>query len=303
MLRRYNELREEPMPVKPALLLSIGRGTIEPAGRALDVEVLDDMIERLRGDEFYVPTDRLRPNAAGGTLSLVVGDALTTGRFRRPGDTAKVHAKAVYTYLQKTQNSTDARRFIPAVCVDGRTPVKDGLENPAVVGGHDDEHGPEGCGAQKRLGDILTYLSQHGDEVRGLMAAIGVDIDDTTHEATTARSASLLDEGYVSPGSELRQALVDVAGKQSVATLAGEHNEVVLVINTQDGTTLDRAKLREVFGDEYEAFNVDVAALKKSAEAMSLTPEEAQQKFVAMLYYNVATAAVLAGPSLRIVVR
>lgn len=288
----------------PTLTLAIG--TIEPAPRVAsgDIEAakVGDLAERLTGDEFFTETPESTPsacvdgrseadgtsantlNAAGGTFSAVVGDILTTGTYLRSGsDTAATHAIAVYSFLRQAGYA---------------------------VGGHDADHATGegcGCGAEDKFKDLLDFIHAEGAAVRdvvgGIASALGIDIPDELHDHIVSRAGLLSTSGYVSTGSQLRAAFVDATGdKNAVRTLTGPHNEVVLVVNLDAGVTLDRARIRAEFGDKYQAFNVDVPALQAAAKALSLTPEEANAKLIAMLYYNVATAAVLGGKSMRVVV-
>ncbi len=276
-------------------------GTIGPSGRIAAGEIddigLSNICTQLAGSDFFVPTSvpiptqcvdgRPRadgtcvpqPNAAAGTFTIVIADALTTGQYRTAHENAALHAKAVYTYL---------------------------IQHGLPVGGHDADHvvAPGcGCGAEDKLADMLAYIRDHGEEVQGLLAAVNVAVDDDTHRMIVAQAAQLLDGSYVVPGEDLRQAYIDTAGEKSVETLAGAHNEVVLVINTQAGTTLDRAKLAGEFHNIYQAFNVDVPAIETAVKTIATTEVETAQKLAAALYYNVATAAVLADKSLCLVVR
>jgi hypothetical protein len=282
-------------------------GTIGPEQRIkrgeISAETVDELAERLTSNEFYDDiSDELGPNAAGGTFSLVIADALTTNRFRQAGQTAEAHAVALYGWLMANKNDAEHRSIIPRVCVDGRLPVEGSEPNMAVIGGHDDEHGPDGCGAQKKLGPILEYIQTRGNDLRQFAAAHGVEIDDDTHDAIVRNAGVLLAEGYVSTGTELRGAYVRVAGEASVTKLAGDHKEVVGVLSKDKFKTLNRSKIRAAFGEGYDAFGIDVGVFPAAAAVISDGDEqEAWQKFVAMLYYNEATTTVLADHGLRIV--
>jgi len=288
---------------------SVAIGTIGPSARVGSGEIthdmVDEVVQRLKGDEFYTEIgNEFGPCAAGGTFTLVVADALTTNRFREDGETAADHAQKLYAWLLEHKNDEESRRIIPRVCIDGRSPG-DQYVNNSVIGGHDDEHGEDGCGAQKNLGPILAFIVEHGDGVRQFLEERGIQISDRMHTTIVAQSTTLSSpqSGYISTGTELRGAFVAVGGEGVVARLRGLHNEIVGVVNTEEGKTLNRKRLREVYSDAYEAFDIDVAPLKKATAAISLTEEEAEQKFVAALYYNVATTLVLAEPSLRTVDR
>ena len=60
-------------------------------------------------------SDKNRPNAPGGTFSLVVADALTTGRWMDLGDAAYDHAKKLFAHLIDTVDDEEHRRVIPAL--------------------------------------------------------------------------------------------------------------------------------------------------------------------------------------------
>jgi hypothetical protein len=104
-----------------------------------------------------------------------------------------------------------------------------------------------------------------------------------------------------SPGRELLAAVTMHADEVFIDTLAGSHNEVVAILNTVPGTTLDRDALRHEFGEEYEAFNVDVWSFEEAARAISPTEDEVTQKVTALVYYNLATTMVLSGKKMRAV--
>lgn len=276
-------------------------GHIGPAARVESDEIeqakVNELASCLRAHDFYTKVDGEHgPNSAGGTFSLVVADALTTNRFRRHGRVAKEHAKSIYGWLMEHKADEGSRKIIPRVCVDGRLPVQGSAVNQAVVGGH----GPV-CGAQAELESILRYIAERGEDLRVLAASLGVDIDHADHELITIQARSLLDEGYVSSNDELRNAFVQTAGEASVPDLAGHHAEVVAVINMDKMVTLDRRKIEQVFGGRYESFAVDIGVLPDAAAAVSGSEQEARQKFAALVYYNLATTAVLGDKSLQIV--
>ena len=292
--------------VREEAYLSIGEGAISPQARLEAGEITEEgiqqFIEALNDDSNYldidasqVPTDcvdgrfrkdgqaRTGAEAAAGTFSVVMADALTNGSYRRSGEQAPAHVKRVFGVLQEL-----------------------GKE----VGGHDDDHAAGancGCGAEDRLDasdphapSILGYIARRGTEIQAVLATLGVEVSDDLNTAIMAQATHLREDGYATGGAELRAATKEVAGEDSIITLTGTHNEIVVNINMRAGKVLDRQKLAERFGDKYQAFNVDVMALKNGTDSISLTEEEAHKKLVAALYYNVATAAVLSHASLRV---
>lgn len=292
--------------------LVIGQGSIDPQTRVARGEIteqrIDELEARLRGDEFFTEIDEestptkcvdgrgradgeqeLDANAAGGTFSLVMADSLSGhNTYRHAGQKAFQHAKNLYGHLVKM----------------GRK-----------IGGHDDDHAQapnSGCGAQDKLDNadadqpsILRYIANRSDGIRAFLSSVGVEVDDELHAKISANAGALHDEEYATNGADLRAVFTGTpgAGDDAVERLSGPHNEVVLVVNTKLGQTLDRQKVKAAFGDAYQVFNVDVWALLNGCTDTSLSPEEANERLVAALYYNVATAAVLAGRSLRVVAR
>jgi putative intracellular protease/amidase len=286
-------------PVDTRLVGKDAIGAIGPGPRVEDGEIDGDVVEelaaRLEGDELFVPIgDEFGPCAAGGTFTLVAADALTTGRFYTSGDSAADHAKKVYRWLLDNKDDTESRTVIPRVCIDGRVEVE-GPQNDTVVGGHLD------CGALKKLKTTLGLIAD-GDAVRAFLAKRGVEVDDDTHRLMTSRAQMLLESGYADgEAEEGYEAFRETAGEAAVPALQGEHTEVVGVANYAEGVTLNRKKERDEFGDTVSAFNLDVAPLSAASEIMALTPEEAHQKFVAALYFNVGTELALCHGSLRTV--
>jgi hypothetical protein len=272
---------------------SSAKGTIQP--RPDQRERLEEVTDRVRNGEFHVPiashvTLPVRcvdgrsalnptlpaPNSAGGTESLFVADDLTVKRFTGQDGTTLAGYVEVVTFLKQA-----------------------GYE----VGGHTDTHAggeKSGCGANDRLKEIYRYIAEHGDILKGLAARLGVRVSDDTHNLIQANAAK---RTQFSKGAELFAYLKQSGQPEFVDTLDGEHNEVLAVVNTVPQSTLDRAALAREFGPNYQAFNVDVWAFKDAARVLSGVESEIAQKVAALVYYNLATTMVLAGPELRVVVR
>lgn len=303
------------------LYLTFGEGGIDPQARVAAGETtqtdLDRLHEFLLTHEAYDDLDpqlalfpgqcvdgrgidTLGANAAGGTFSIVMGDALSNQAYR-PSETstAPEHAVVVYEEVQKR---------------GGR------------IGTHNDvhKHGPNcGCGAQDRLnGDeaqeqksfILPFITRRHTEIKNFLTGlrytqtgdlVGVEIPDETDKLVASRAQELISEDYATDGVALEQASVMVAGEESVATLGEKHPhhlEAALVIDTRPNKTLNRKKIEELFGGNLQAFYVNVASLASGADKMSISPQDMHQRLIASLYYNVATAGVLGGPGLEIIV-
>lgn len=173
----------------------------------------------------------------------------------------------------------------------------------APVGGHTDSHAhaeASGCGANDKLPAIYDFIARRGDELRTLAASLGVSVDTVTHQLITGNAAA---RTSFSAGAELLDELNQTVAMGGVVdALRGSHNEVVATINLRAGTTLNREALAREFGSDYQSFNVDAWSFAAAAEATSLSEEEASQKVAAMVYYNLATAGVLCGKAMRVVV-
>lgn len=268
--------------------LQEAEGTIQPTPE--QAEVVRELTERLLGDEFYSETtdtipsvcidgrgggEALEPNAAGGSETLYVADDLTTKRLTRADGTTLGGYREILDVITAHNHR---------------------------VGGHTDAHANEeksGCGANDKLPQIYEFIAEHGDVLLARAAELGVEVNDDDHALIIGQAASRQE---FSKSTQLLEALESNA-PANVDHLTGDHHEVVAIINTKPGTTLDRTKLAEVYHDDVEAFNVDAWAFDEAAYILSLTPEEAAAKKAAMVYYNLATAYVLCGPRTKIVVR
>jgi hypothetical protein len=252
---------------------------------------LSEVLRRIRGTEFFVLVSNsipshcidgrpgafgFAPNSAGGTESLMVADDLTTQRFAA-------------TYGTTLEAYTNTVRYLDS--------------NLLPVGGHTDDHSgvdKSGCGANDRLPEIYAKIASQGDIVRRLPEAIGIRVDDTTH-------ALLVDNARVrtefSSGAEILEALTYTAGDETVDALSGDHQEVVVVVNFVPQTTLNRAALDAAFDGMFQAFNVDVWSFAIAANAIAIDSAEITSKIVALAYYNIATALVLCGPEMPVIIR
>lgn len=288
-----------------ATLGEYGQGAIGPEPRIKNGEIteaeVDEFVEALQSDEFYDETKgflpaccvdgrhrldgecRLGPNAAGGVFSLVAADMLTTQTLRLDAHDSAGYAQNVFDYLNRTY--------------------------PGQFGGHNDDRvsntgTDSGCGAVDRMAQVISLIASHGDALRSAAGSLGIVIDDDDFDVIVGRAQQIAQEHglEISEGSGMMRALQRVAGTGSVETLTGDHNEVAVVINEREGTTLNRAKIRERHGDKLQAFNYDRWAMRKAVHAISqnLEQDEARLKLSAADMYNLAVACTLAGPSLRV---
>ena len=234
------------------------------------------------GRHFADNIARLAPNAAGGVFTLLVADMLTSQTFRNRTKSTADYARNLFLYLN------DA-----------------GYEG--TYGDHDhDQPTPadkSGCGAIDYMAVTIGFIARQGRELKQIAEQLSIPVDDKDHAEIIKRARELTEDKdmHFSPGAELRQTLASAAGKESVITLTGQHNEVTFVVNNQSGTSIDPA----TYGDAMQAFNYDRWAMKKAVHVIghNLTANEVRRKLLAADYFNLATLCVLAGPSLYIVAR
>ena len=263
-----------------------GTGTIEP--KEYQQERLEELTRRVGSGEFHRETNATSLckcidgrrctnsveglNSAGGSLSYVVADDLTTQRFVGEDFTTSI------------DNTFEVLRG------QGQ---KIGVHCESHAGGE-----KSGCGADDRLSEIYAKIVSDETTVRTLAEQIlDESIDDETHQMIVANAATRSDFGT---GSDNYDTMCRDGAESEI--LEGEHNEVIAIINRSAGRTLNRDALAAEFGDEYEAFNVDAAGFMDAAKTISVTEREAYQKCVALAYYNLAAAGVLCGPGMRVAV-
>lgn len=278
-------------------------GSIDPALRSLEAETLTQLETDVLAGRFDVPVlDGVFlpclcidgrcphseaafnnvPNAAGGTLTLLVGEMLTNES--NLASTAENSEEALASLIKHLQTEGYGDQ----------------------IGGHTGpDHGSEtasGCGANDALSAIFDQMVQKPQVMASVLNDLGVVVDekDFASMVTKASTYSARPE-YFSVGKVVGATLSAASPDGNCPELVGGHNELLIRLNMNEDTTLDRRALQEVYGDELQVFNVDVWSLKKAAETLSSTSEEASNKFAAMVMYQVATALQLCGPSMRVV--
>ncbi len=219
-----------------------------------------------------------RASSAGGTISLMVATDLTQAKSDR----------ATADLLGETIDRLHGRHL--------------------PIGDHGDDHASgekTGCGANDNLSKIYKVMATKGTAIRDLARQIGfaeLVLDDEVCQSIEQASASRTE--FSSP-AELTKVLLNTPDA-TVDTLHGDHNEAMIVINTQKDTTLDHQLMAdELGGEDFEAFDVDAWAFEASARAVADDPEdeaEVKAKMTALLYYNLATALTLCGPDMPVVV-
>lgn len=286
---------------------SLATGTIDPSTRVKGGEISDDCVNALAReiDEHYIWVNKelidgttliprwcvdgrkdvkglpTAPNAAGGTYTLVVAEALIDAPELVQNEathTSAKHGRAMFSALHEQGHD---------------------------IGGHIDDHSPEGkcgCGACDRLADIIEFIGNNIEAISEIASTLGLTVSPDLQQKIKANAELLIENKYVSSGDDMISAITKVTVDDNVQKLHGEHKEVVLAVNTKTGTTLDRASVASTFGEDLQAFNVDVWAIENGVRTVTDSNHAFTEKTASAILYNIATACVLAGPSLRVVV-
>lgn len=284
-------------------------GTIDPSSRELDTDRIQQLEQDVRSDRFDVPVlDGVFlpcgcidgrcphdgeafnpvPNAAGGTLTLLVGELLTNkSNIASTASNSEEALASLIAYLQSVGYGNQ---------IGGHTaPIHD--EKKIDIA--------SGCGANDELPGIMRQIVEKPEVILAVLGQLNVRVNkDGAFPTMVEKAKALIDhEGYLKSGKEVSKTLRSASPEGNCPELKGAHNEVIIRLNTVEGTTIDRRALKREYGDVYQIFNIDVWAIKKAAETLSNTEEEATDKFAAMVTYQVATALQLCGPSMRVIVR
>jgi len=272
----------------------LGKGTIGPENRAdIEFEKLLRMQTRVASGEFNVPVDgivpdvcvdgrtkddgtrKMSPSAAGGTLSTVYARKLADNGLLEEDNCLELTSKTVELFTKSGYGT----------------------------GVHGDDHGDCGCGACMRAPEIFQHIADNSEKIVAALSALGVKISPESQQSIASNAKKTLNSGKffaVDRASVLKAAQISGADYEG---LVGVHNELLIAINTREGTTIDRAMIREVFGEQYDLFVVDVWAFRNAAEKTNITgyEEQTDRVYDAMLMQNVATASILGHKSLSIV--
>ena len=228
------------------------------------------------------------PKAAGGTETIVVGLALMGER--QNDETCSQHAARVSMDLVRAGHA-----------VGGHT---------AEVHGHGEgENMNCGCGACDKLRQGLEYIAaqENAHALQETARMLGVQVDEAMTARIAANAAELVSAGYADGGRNIINAIKAAGGERCAPKLGGDHLEAVVVINRVIGETLDRTALREVMTENgkpnVQAFGLDIWAIREAARNFASSPDQVEEYVAAMVFHNLAIAAVLCDGSLRVVVR
>ncbi len=265
-----------------------------------------------RGEGDTVPDrSNLAPQVPGGT-------AVTSFAYRL--------SKGLTTEATIESDTEEYRRLLEE------------LDLPYIPGGHEDEHNadhPEntGCGAIDKMLDILKIMAQYDVDDQGsrrygvydyakaisaaymdeasferifqdiqikLQALNGPHFNDRYFQKEEATGSHRFRSGIlekVKEGGRQR-------GRKTVEKLAGEHNEVFLLVNLVADETFDRDGFAAETGGKAQAFNYDVWVIDQRTKGV--LPDDAEKQRTMLLtniMYAVGTAMALTDGSLEVGIR
>lgn len=180
-------------------------------------------------------------------------------------------------------------------------------------GGHRDENSAGqkavGCGAIDGMDKILATMTDRllvDDHKRVVKLLLGDDFDRDNY--LRVMGAAVVVNGRSEDYFRNREAVMDVLEKKaegSIATLKGDHQECIVVVNLIPDTTLSSNRFADTF-DGIQAFGYDLWRSVQMAHKILPRPEQAldRQRFImGRVMTTVATLMALTDGSQRLVLR
>lgn len=180
-------------------------------------------------------------------------------------------------------------------------------------GGHRDEHSlgksTVGCGAIDGMDKILMTMTSPqlvDDHKRVVKVLLGNQFNRDNY--LRVMGAAVLVNGQSEDYFRDREAIIDILearDKKSIATLKGDHQECIVVVNLVPGTTLSSNRFSDSF-DGIQAFGYDLWRSMQMANKLLPRPDQAvdRERFVmARVMSTVATLMALTDGTQRLVLR
>lgn len=196
---------------------------------------------------------------------------------------------------------------------DAETMIGNYLRLGFAPGGHRDEHSEGqstvGCGAIDGMDKILMTMTRPelvDDHKRVVKLLLGKDFNRDIY--LRIMGAAVLVNGRSEDYFRDRESIIDILearNKKSIATLKGNHQECIVVVNLVPDTTLASNKFSSAF-DGIQAFGYDLWRSKQIANKLLPRPDqqEERERFVmARVMSTVATLMALTDGTQRLVLR
>ncbi|HET8991903.1 MAG TPA: hypothetical protein VFN31_02610 [Candidatus Saccharimonadales bacterium] len=298
--------------------MDYAEGSVDPSVRVKNGEISQDNIDQMENEiinnQYTQYVDKglsvchcmdcrrtsdnqavIGVKAAGGSLTAVIADSLTLGKYRKPGESVAGHTRTVLQELVKRHQS-----------IGGHTATN--LASPAM----------SGCGAADKLDNldpshehpsILDFFIRNADRIfedLGSLndkANLGLNLTDKLEAGMVERAQNLRAENYATTGKEISEVMTEIAGPENMDELSGPQKAVLAVVMMSPGEVLDMAKIHDKYDDDYEVFEISGWGVANTIRALSLDPEDYNDMLVAALAYNLSAAGVIGGPGLKIIVK
>lgn len=196
---------------------------------------------------------------------------------------------------------------------DAETMIGNYLRLGFAPGGHRDEHSAGqsavGCGAIDGMDKILMTMTMPelvDDHKRVVKLLLGKDFNRDIY--LRIMGAAVLVNGRSEDYFRDRESIIDVLearDEKSIATLKGNHQECIVVVNLVPDTTLASNKFSSAFGD-IQAFGYDLWRSKQIASKLLPRPDQQQERerfIMARVMSTVATLMALTDGTQRLVLR
>jgi hypothetical protein len=246
---------------------------------------------------------KLGPQVPGGTATLPVCIRLADPLSRFPDKNGRpIGGLTEGVQLPAEANQNDDLGRLVSLMRDewGLTP-----------GDHNDDHIYPGsgemsmfvgCGALDRLEEILEKMRDPRayKQLKGICKTLlGAEYDQAVFDEVVSKISGV--GSYLNP--DYRDESINTLGDENVEQLTGPHNEVALVVNTVEGTTLDRDNLSNHYGNKLQVFNYDAWRTKQIAEKLYKDKLSQQRLIITRAMFAVATAMVLTDGTVDLIVR
>lgn len=271
-------------------------------------------------DKYYIAADMRSPfRCIDGRPNEGTEDKVRAGKMERTvapqiaGGTAgcALAARAIEgSHMNGTTFAQDVETTVKNMAVKG-----------IRFGGHidDHQHGDNcGCGAIDKIPEIFDIVANEEAfrQVKNITKAIlGTNYDDATamrllgnfERMHANRDEYLERNGDSYPYKRKWVAIMQEHAAdafQKIQKMVGKHNEVALVVNTVEGTTLNRARLNVDTDRKMQVFNLDYWACVQIAKKLyPQSPEKQHDWLHARIMLTAATAMALTDGSLEVAVR
>ncbi len=280
----------------------VSKQSMVKSGKTSD-KIIDYVVERL--NEFYVPVNpRAKTRCIDGRHDPELDE-----RNLGPQVTGGTPGAALAYRLGVDKDDLTRGTFV----FDAEAMIGNYLRLGFAPGGHRDEHSQGqstvGCGAIDGMDKILATMTQPNlvdDHKRVVKLLLGEQFDRENY--LRIMGAAVVVNGRSEDYFRGRENIIDILekrSKNSIATLKGDHQECIVIVNLVPNTTLASNRLADSF-DGIQAFGYDLWRSMEMATKLLPGPDQGvdRERFVmARVMSTVATLMALTDGSQRLILR